>query len=93
MAGNTTTHEYSWLDMIRRADPDHSRESRFCIEYEFTAPERGGDKRTHEGGKRVFRGYYDIRGAYTPETPGTYDLTWGGLSINWNGEPLTWGDD
>lgn len=92
MAGNTTTRDYSWTDLVLRANPDHYRESRFVVEYEFTALGRGGDERTHESGKRVFRGYYQTRGAYVPDTVGTFDLTWGGIPIMWDGDPLTWGD-
>lgn len=91
----TDTVEYSWLDLVIRANPEHTRESRFVIEYEFTSMGGGigyvnGDK-THEDGKRVFRGLYDERGPYQPEAASTSGLTWGGLSILWDGEELTWG--
>jgi hypothetical protein len=93
----TDTIQFSWLDLVRRADPDHARESRYVIEYEFTAPTGGvGAKhsgRTHERGLRVFRGNYDERGPYAAETSSDNGLTWGSIPINWNGEELTWGDD
>lgn len=77
-----------------RSNPNHVRESRFVIEYEFSvAGDRPGDPRTHEGGRRVFRANYDTRGAYAPETVDPDGLTWGGRPLIWGGDDLTWGDD
>lgn len=64
----TTTREFSWRDLVIRANPDHVRDSRYVVEYEFSvAGNRAGDERTHEGNRRVFRANYDVRGAYAPE--------------------------
>lgn len=91
---STTTTVISWLDIIRRADPEFNRTKRYVVEYEFSAPGgRMGDERTHEGGSRVFRGNYDERGPYAPETVGSNDLTFGGIPLEFDGERLTFGDD
>lgn len=93
----TTTTEQSWLDIINRADPEHNRNKRYMIEYEFSAPGGGLGKRnselTHEGGMRVFRGNYDERGPYAPEPAVDGGLTWGGVQLIWGGDELTWGED
>ena len=88
------SRQFSWRELVIRANPEHNRESRYVIEYEFSAPaRRSGDERVHEGDRRVFRGLYEQRGAYAPETVVTGGLTWGGIPIDWNGQPLTWGDE
>lgn len=93
----TTTTERSWLDIIARADPNHARESRYVIEYEFSAPPgapRGPHvAQTHHRGLRVFRGDYQSRGPYAPQPTSASELTWGGVGLSWGGEELTWGDD
>lgn len=61
-----STRITSWLGMILQSNPDHTRESRYVREYEFTA--RGvGNPKTHEGTKRVFDGDYQTRGPYRPD--------------------------
>lgn len=62
----TVVRRTAWLTEVLQADPEHSREKRNHIEYEFSAP-GGGSRKTHENGKRVFRGNYDQRGPYAPE--------------------------
>lgn len=92
--GNTTTIEYSWHELIRRADPDWERNSNVVVEYEFTArgmPRGPNAHLTHEDGKRVFRARYRERGAYGPDTGITNGLTWGGEALTWAGDELTWG--
>lgn len=59
----TTSREISWLSIILEADPDFHKDARLVTEYEFTAPARG-DPRTHEDGKRLFKGDYKTRGPY-----------------------------
>lgn len=89
----TTTIELSWLELVLRANPDHVRESRFAIEYEFTAPSKThGDERTHDGQSRVFRGNYDVRGPYAPETISAGGLTWNGIPLVFSDDNLTWGE-
>lgn len=61
----TTTKQINWRNIVIAADPDWPRNKRFVTEYEFTAAGRAGDDRTHEDGKRVFKGNYDIRGPYS----------------------------
>lgn len=56
----------NWLAIVRQVDPSHAT-SDTVVEYEFTASGVQGDTKTHEGGKRVFRGRTSIRGPYTPE--------------------------
>lgn len=85
------SRELSWLALVQQADPDHARTSRYTIEYEFTAPGRG-DERTHEGGRRVFYGNYDVRGPYRAETISDGGLVWRGMSLVWRGDALTWGE-
>ena len=64
----TTTREFSWRELVIRANPDHVRDSRYMVEYEFSvAGNRDGNPETHREGKRVFRANYDVRGAYAPE--------------------------
>jgi hypothetical protein len=61
------TKQTTWLNLVRLADPSHGM-SDTVVEYEFTASgHRTGDDKTHEGGKRVFRGRTAIRGPYAPE--------------------------
>jgi hypothetical protein len=91
MASNTTTRDFSWRDLVIRANPDHVRDSRYMTEYEFTAWP-GGDPRYHEGNKRVFKANYDERGAYAAETASSTGITWGTIPIEWDGEELVWGD-
>lgn len=86
------TRELSWLDIVQRADPDHSRAKRYVIEYEFSSRERG-DERTHENGMRVFRGNYDVRGPYAPQASVSGGMTWNGRQLIWSGNSITWGDD
>lgn len=88
-----STRVFSWMDLVIRSNPEHVRESRFAIEYEFTAPSGRGDPKTHEDGRRVFRANYDVRGAYGPSVASNNGLTWNGQSITWNDSELTWGDD
>lgn len=93
----TTTVQFSWLSVIQKADPEHARNKRYVVEYEFSAPGGGyglvNGFQTHENGMRVFRGNYDERGPYAPETVGDGGLTWGGVQIIWGGDELTWGED
>ena len=83
------SREVSWLSIVQRADPEHSRNKRHVIEYEFTAYS-GGDDRTHEGGRRVFRGNYDERGPYAAVTINNGGLTWGGLRVRFRDADLVW---
>lgn len=55
-----TIRHFSWNSIVAQADPDHNRESKYPTEYEFTG--QGG--RMDEGGKRLFKGYFDNRGIY-----------------------------
>lgn len=64
MAGNTHVRETTWRDLVIQADPDHVRDSRIVIEYEFSSPGGRGRPETHERGFRVFRGDYKRRGPY-----------------------------
>lgn len=63
----TTTKQTDWRSIVVKADPDWNRDRRYVNEYEFTsrgtASDSAGEK-THEGQRRVFRGYYDRRGPY-----------------------------
>lgn len=91
---NTTTIEYSWLDLIRRADPDWERNSNLVIEYEFSsrgAPRGPNTYLTHEDGKRVFRARYRERGAYATSDTVAGGMTWGGRQMTWGGAKMTWG--
>jgi hypothetical protein len=63
---STTTRTTDWRSIVIACDPDWPRDSRYVIEYEFSAA-APGDETTHEGTMRVFRGYYDLRGPYAPE--------------------------
>lgn len=83
--------EVSWLSIVQRADPEHARNSRHVIEYEFTA-HQGGDDRTHEGGMRVFRGNYDVRGPYTPVARSAGTMTWNGIPLRVGDQDLDWDD-
>ncbi len=83
------TRELSWLDIVQRADPDHSRAKRYVIEYEFSSRERG-DERTHEAGMRVFRGNYEERGPYRAETIVAEGLMWNGIPLSVGDEQLSW---
>lgn len=88
------TRSTTWRDLVVRADPDHTRNSRMVIEYEFSAPGRGfgGDDRTHEGGQRIFKGDYQTRGPYTAETVASAGITWNGIPVNWDDDEVTWND-
>ena len=68
MAGSTRVIVTTWRDLVIRADPDHVRDSRINIEYQFTSVSGRGRPETHEGGFRVFRGDYKRRGPYKPST-------------------------
>ena len=57
---------FSWLSLVLQADPEHTRNKRYVTEYEFSSRGGGSDK-THEEGKRVFRGNYDTRGPYATD--------------------------
>lgn len=87
-----TTIERDWRSLVLEADPDHTRKSRYVIEYEFTSPGGFGRPETHEGGMRVFRGNYDQRGAYRAETIAGNGLIWGGMLLRFAGNDLVWGD-
>ncbi len=86
------TRTFSWLSLL---DSQQLAESRLDIEYEFTSrgPPGMNNMRTHENGMRVFRGKTSERGAYAEDTASASSLTWGGFEIDWNGQPLTWGDE
>lgn len=86
------TREIPWRQLVLQADPDHTRESRFMTEYEFSAPSRG-DPRTHEGNQRVFKGDYQTRGPYQPEVVDGTGLTWNGTPITWGGQQIDWDSD
>ena len=79
-----------------RADPEFVRRSRVVTEYEFTSPggrSRTGSERTHDGGGlRIFVGDYQERGPYTAVAVGSNDITWNGVPITFDGEPLTFTD-
>lgn len=60
------TRETTFRALVLQADPEHTRNSRFVVEYEFQAPGRGNDEH-HDSGLRVFRGDYQNRGPYTPD--------------------------
>ena len=89
-----TVRSTTWRDLVVKANPNHTRESRFVREYEFSAPGGGAnlDERTYKDGKRIFEGDYQERGPYVDEVAGADDLIWNGVPISWNGEPLTWDD-
>lgn len=89
----TNTRETTWRDMVLRANPDHVRESRLVVEYQFTPATRGRDSRTHEDGYRVFRGDYMRRGPYQPETTLPHGVTFGGVPMTFHGEPVTYGEE
>lgn len=64
----TRTITRDFRSLVIRADPDWPRDKRFVTEYEFTAPSSpSGDPRTHEGGQRIFKGFYDQRGPYAED--------------------------
>jgi hypothetical protein len=65
----TTTIVTDWRSLVVQADPDHTRNSRFVTEYEFTSPGPGqnSDERTFKDGKRIFIGDYQTRGAYASD--------------------------
>jgi hypothetical protein len=51
--------------LVVQADPEHTKESRYVIEYRFTSPGRAvGNQQVQEAGQRVFRGDYQTRGPY-----------------------------
>lgn len=62
----TTTRETNWHALVVQVDPEHTEKSRNVIEYEFSAPGRpsNADERTHDGGRRIFKGDYKNRGGY-----------------------------
>lgn len=61
----TQTKQTNWLAIVRQVDPSHAQSDE-VIEYEFTASGYSkGDSRTHEGGRRVFRGRTAQRGPYS----------------------------
>lgn len=62
----TIARRFLWLTTVLQADPEHARDKRYVTEYDFSAP-GGGDDKTHEDGRRVFRGNYDQRGPYAEE--------------------------
>lgn len=62
----SSVRQFSWLSQVMQADPEHGRAKRHVIEYEFSAP-GGGDDKTHEEGKRVFKANYDTRGPYAED--------------------------
>lgn len=53
----------TWITLVMQADPEHAREKRNVVEYEFSA-KGGGSEKTHRDGQRVFRGDYGRRGPY-----------------------------
>jgi hypothetical protein len=63
----TTSRDIPWISIVLQAEPEFYLKSRNVIEYEFSAPGRMGNPRTHEEGLRVFRGDYQTRGPYAPE--------------------------
>ena len=80
--------------LVVQADPEHTRKSRWVVEYEFTAPgSRNLDEKTHRDGKRIFEGDYQARGPYAPQATPDEGMTWNGTPINWDGSTLTWDDD
>jgi hypothetical protein len=89
----THTVNRSWTDIVRQADPDWDKTSRMQVEYEFPSRVQSGDERTHEGGRRVFRGAQATRGPYATEAAGDSGLVWGGVPMDWNGQPLVWGEE
>lgn len=82
--------ETSLLAMVLQADPEHTRDKRYVVEYEFTASGRANDERTHKDGMRVFRGNYDVRGPYRPSASADGGLTWNGQQIVWGSDSLVW---
>ena len=89
MASSRTT---TLRALVVQADPDWVRNSRWVVEFEFSASgwRQAGDERTHEGGKRVFYADYQTRGPYAAETPATGGLTWNDRPLTWDDEDLTW---
>lgn len=85
--------ETSLLAMVTQADPEHSRDKRYAVEYEFTASGRATDERTHADGMRVFRGNYDVRGPYAPSDSVSGGITWNGQQLIWSGDSLSWDED
>lgn len=59
--------ETDWRSLVVKADPNWQRDNRHTIEYEFTSHAGGGDERTHENGRRVFKANYDERGPYSDD--------------------------
>lgn len=55
-----------WLAQVLQADPEHARDSRTVVEYEFTSRGPGNNEKTHKEGKRIFEGDYQRRGPYAP---------------------------
>ena len=88
---STRVRETSWHSLCVQADPDFVRKSRIVVEYEFSTPGKTiGDERTHDGGRRIFRGDYQRRGPYVPEVVAEGGMTWRGAPITWNDDDLTW---
>lgn len=61
-----TTRQTDWRSIVTRVDPDWQENNLRPIEYEFTAPRGAGKPDIHLNGMRVFRGYYQNRGPYSP---------------------------
>ena len=68
MSGNTKTRQFSWDQLVKHADPEHTQNSVVVNEYEFSTPaHQRYEDRTQEGGRRVFKGRYRERGPYAPD--------------------------
>ena len=88
-----TTRHTTMLAQVLAAEPDHTKNSRIVPEYEFSA-NGGGNPLTHEGGQRVFKGDYQVRGAYDPDRYPINDdaLLWNGVPLVIDGVQLVWDD-
>jgi hypothetical protein len=95
VTSNTRTKITSWDAIVAQADPSRTEKDRNVVEYEFTSPgaSRTGNQNTHQGTKRIFKGDYKTRGAYTPQEAGEDALLWNGVPLSWNGEEMDWGAD
>ena len=95
ISGSTpSVKETTWLSQVLQSDPDHTRNARYVVEYEFSTPgTMVGGELTHENGSRVFRGYYDQRGPYVAQSVPDHGLIWNGQPLVWSTDTLIWDGD
>lgn len=86
----TFVRTITWLSQVLQANPEHQRESRDVVEYEFGAastatPSGPTFDRTHKEGKRIFRGDYQQRGLYAGDWVTVASVEYDTFDNDWNG--------